>query len=83
VTYTAGVDDPDEIRQRILEAFPRCYDCDLVEANRASTRPDRVSAERRGLRDTVMGYLKANLDGQAIAEAVYSEADELIGEVRP
>jgi len=84
VIYTAGVDDPDEIHRRIDETFPRCYGREVVEASRAAApRPDGGRAERRGFRETVMGHLKAQLDGQEIAEAVYAEAEELIGEERP
>ena len=84
VTYTAGVDDPNEIHRRIDEVFPRCYSRELIEASRAiSSRPGRGSVERRGLRETVMDHLKVHLDGEEIAGAVYAEAEELIGEVRP
>jgi len=84
VAYTAGVDDPDEIHRRIDEAFPRCYDRQLVEASRAtSAHAVRSSAQRRGFRETVIGHLKDQLDGQAIADAVIAEAEELVGEARP
>jgi DNA repair protein SbcD/Mre11 len=82
-TYTAGIDDPDEIHRRIDEVFPRCYSRELIEASRVtSSRPGRVSAERRGFRETVMDHLKGQLEGEEIAETVYAEAEELIGEVR-
>ena len=83
ITYTAGVDDPDEIHRRIDEAFPRCYERQLVEASRATSANALGStAERRGFRETVIGHLKDQLEGQAIAEAVVAEAEELIGEAQ-
>ena len=84
VTYTAGVDDPDEIHRRIDELFPRCYSRKLVEASRATpVRPGPGAAGGRGFRETVTAYLREQLDGQEIAEAVYAEAEELIGEDWP
>lgn len=84
VSYTAGVDDPDEIHRRIDAVFPRCYSRELIEASRiTSARPSGGMSERRGVRETVMNHLKAQLEGQEMAEAVYAEADALLGESQP
>jgi DNA repair protein SbcD/Mre11 len=83
VTYTAGLDDPDEIYRRIDQVFPRWYSLEVIEASRtAGPRPGRILSERRGFRDTVMDHLKHELEGQEIAEAVYAEAEKLIEEIQ-
>jgi exonuclease SbcD len=83
-TYTPGVDDPDAIHRRIDEVFPRCYSREVLAARPdGADRGRGVAATSRGLRETVLEYLRDRLDGHDHAEAVLAEAEALIEEVRP
>jgi DNA repair exonuclease SbcCD nuclease subunit len=83
-TYTPGVDDPDAIHRRIDEVFPRCYRREVVVARPVGNdRGGEVAPASRGLRETVIDYLKARLEGHELADAVLAEAEALVAEARP
>lgn len=83
MTHRSGQDDLDELLGRLTALFPRCYERHLIDAS----VPDRATGDGtvlepgRGVRRTVLDYVKAQLEGQELAEAVVAEADRLLTEV--
>jgi exonuclease SbcD len=86
VTYTAGVDDRDEVARRLAEVFPRLYKLEMAESGRLAAGPAGGSSggsSRRGVRETVIEYLTGELSkkGHPDPGAVLAAADELLAEV--
>jgi len=87
VAYTPGADDPDDIHRRIDALFPRCYsrrvDPAITDAPTGPAATASVAVGGRAVRQVVLDYLNAQLDGQPIAAAVLAEAERLLDEVAP
>jgi exonuclease SbcD len=85
LTYTAGVDNREEMLRQLEEIFPRWYDRTITEAG--SLGPTLVVGEAarvKSFEDTVRDYLAQELTNHpdAARDAVLRRAEELMREVQ-
>jgi exonuclease SbcD len=84
-TYTAGVDNREEMIRELEEIFPRWYDRQIVEANSLNgTLVIGEAARAKSFEDTVRDYLGQELTNhpEAVRDAVLARAEALMREVQ-
>lgn len=85
-TYTAGVDNREEILRELSDLFPRWYDREIIERNALDkiTLVGGSSGPAKSFEQTVRDYLQQELTNHAedFREAVLARAEELIKEVQ-
>jgi exonuclease SbcD len=84
-TYTAGVDNREEVLRRLEKIFPRWYDREIIEANALGpTLTIGEPARTRSFEDTVRDYLTQELTNhpEALRDAVLRRAEALMREVQ-
>lgn len=85
-TYTAGVDNREEILRELEGIFPRWYDREIVERNALdkSTLVGGLAGQAKSFEQTVRDYLQQELTNHAedFREAVLARAEELMKEVQ-
>lgn len=83
-TYTAGVDNREEVTRELNEIFPRWYDRKIIEANAlGETLTVGVADTTKTFKETVRDYLRQELtnEPEATRDAVLARAEALFGEV--
>jgi DNA repair protein SbcD/Mre11 len=79
--YRAGTDNLEELLRELDGIFPRWYDRDWCEAGDLGTaRGASPTTSHKSFRDTVLDYLKEQLDDHADGEAVRLLAEDLLAE---
>ena len=84
-TYTAGVDNREELLRELEALFPRWYDRQVTEANSLTgTLVVGEPARVKGFEDTVRDYLRQELTNHpdAARDAVLARAEALMREVQ-
>jgi exonuclease SbcD len=84
-TYTAGIDNREEILQAIEEVFPRWYDRQILERNAlGGTLTAGEPSRGRSFEETVRGYLDQELTNHPdeVRAAVMARAEDLMREVQ-
>ena len=79
--YRAGRDDLNGLLAELERIFPRCYDRDWQEISGGENNGDGVGAgshQNNTVRQTVMEYLQAQLDGDTEREEIIRLAEELV-----
>jgi exonuclease SbcD len=85
-TYTAGVDNREEVLRELEEIFPRWYDREVKESNALRERLVVGEAVRtKSFEDTVRDYLGQELTNHPdeLRAAVLAKAEALMKEVKP
>jgi DNA repair protein SbcD/Mre11 len=84
-TYTAGLDNREEVLRELEEIFPRWYDRTITEANAlAQTLSLNGPARARSFEETVRDYLTRELTNhpEAVKAAVLVRAESLMKEMQ-
>ena len=85
-TYTAGVDNREEILRELNDIFPRWYDREINERNALDkiTLVGGSSGPGKSFEQTVRDYLEQELTNHAedFRETVLARAEELMKEVQ-
>jgi DNA repair protein SbcD/Mre11 len=84
-TYTAGVDNREEILRELNDIFPRWYDREIIERNALDgTLVGGGSGPAKSFEETVRDYLRQELTNheEALRNAVLARAESLMGEVQ-
>jgi len=84
-TYTAGVDNREEILRELNDIFPRWYDREIIEKNTLDgTLVGRPSGPAKSFEETVRDYLGQELTNhdEAVRSAVLARAEALMSEVQ-
>jgi exonuclease SbcD len=83
-TYTAGVDNREEILRELNNLFPRWYDREIIERNALTgTLVGGPSGPAKSFEETVRDYLRQELTNheEAVRDAVLARAETLMREV--
>jgi exonuclease SbcD len=85
-TYTAGVDNREEVLRELEEIFPRWYDRQITESNSLDAGSLTVGepVRTKSFEETVRDYLQQELTNHpdALREAVLARAEALMREVQ-
>jgi DNA repair protein SbcD/Mre11 len=84
-TYTAGVDNREEILRELNDIFPRWYDREIIEKNALTgTLVGGTSGPAKSFEETVRDYLRQELTNhpESLSNAVLARAETLLEEVR-
>jgi exonuclease SbcD len=84
-TYTAGVDDREDVLRQLEEIFPRWYDRTITEANALGEALNLGGPSRaRSFEDTVRQYLTQELTNhpEDVSAAVLARAESLMREMQ-
>ncbi len=79
-TYTAGVDNREEILRKLDDIFPRWYDRKIIEKNALSETLAGPQGPAKSFEETVRDYLRQELTNHAddFREAVLARAEDLL-----
>ncbi len=83
-TYTAGIDNREDILRELSEIFPRWYDREIIERNALSgTLVGGAAGPVKSFEETVRDYLRQELSNhdEAYRDAILARAEALMGEV--
>ena len=84
-TYTAGMDNREEMLRRLEEIFPRWYDREVIESGALGRTLTLGEASRtKSFEDTVRDYLRQELcnNEESMRDAVLARAEILLKEVQ-
>jgi exonuclease SbcD len=84
-TYTAGVDNREEILRELNDIFPRWYDREIIERNALDgTLVGGGFSPAKSFEETVRDYLRQELTNhpEELRNAVLARAESLMGEVQ-
>jgi exonuclease SbcD len=84
-TYTAGVDNREEILRELNDIFPRWYDREIIERNALDgTLVGGGAGPAKSFEETVRDYLRQELTNhpEELRNSVLARAESLMGEVQ-